>query len=259
VEAGTLLAELKRRRVFRALLGYGIVAFAVLQIVEPIVHGLHWPDSVVSYVVVALAIGFPVVVALAWIYDVNAGRIERTRAAPASTARAARLALASIITAVLTAVAVLLWTRVRQPDAGLKRIAILPFASLNAGDDVAYFADGIHSELLTQLAKVSDLEVISRTSVLQYRQGARNLREIAESLGVSSILEGSVQRSGDRVRIEAHLVDARHDRQLWAERYDRQMTDVFAIQTAVAEEDCPRPGRAALAGGEGAHRAPTDG
>ena len=236
METGSLLAELKRRRVFRVLLGYGVVVFAVLQIVEPIVHGLQWPDAVVSYVVVALAAGIPVAVALAWVYELNAGRLERTRAAPASAARAARLAFALILVAVLVAVAAV-WTGVRRPEAAPKRIAILPFASLNAGDDVAYFADGVHSELLTQLAKVSGVEVISRTSVLQYRTGsARNLPEIAATLGVSSILEGSVQRSGDRVRIEARLVDARRDRQLWAERYDRQLTDMFAIQTAVAEE-----------------------
>ncbi len=114
-------------------------------------------------------------------------------------------------------------------------IAVLPFASIGAADD-AYFAEGIHDELLRALTKIGELSVISRTSVLRYRNGARNLREIGDALGVSSIVEGSVQRVGNRVRVEAKLADARTDRQIWAERYDRDLTDVFAIETAVAEE-----------------------
>jgi serine/threonine protein kinase/tetratricopeptide (TPR) repeat protein len=117
-----------------------------------------------------------------------------------------------------------------------RSIAVLPFASLNPGEEASLFADGIHAELLTQLSHVVDLKVISRQSVLGYRDGTRNLREIGAALGVASVLEGSVQRAGNRVRIEARLSDVRTDRQMWAERYDRDLTDVFAIQTAVTEE-----------------------
>jgi TolB-like protein len=113
---------------------------------------------------------------------------------------------------------------------------VLPFASLSSGEENAYFAQGFHDELLRQLGRIGDLRVISRTSVMQYKEGARNSREIAEALGVSSIVEGSVQRAGNRVRVEARLIDARNDRQMWGDRYDRDLTDVFAIQTAVAEE-----------------------
>src|SRR5262249_1900864 len=121
--------------------------------------------------------------------------------------------------------------------AGATSIAVLPFASLNVGEENAYFARGFHDELLRQMGRISDLRVISRTSVLQYKdEGKRNLREIAEALGVSSIVEGSVQRAGNRVRVEATLIDARNDRQIWGDRFDREVTDVFAIQTAVAEE-----------------------
>jgi serine/threonine-protein kinase len=235
-----LLAELNRRRVFRAMVGYGIAAFAVLQIIEPVMHGLHWPDAVLSYVVVALALGFPIVVALAWIFDVNAGRIERT--APASAIRGPRLTLVLICIGLLAAAPGIVWyffiRGIARPAAAedRKSIAVLPFASLNTGEDAAYFADGIHGDLLTQLSKIGDLKVISRTSVLQYRLGTRNLRDIAEALGVTAVLEGSVQRVGNRVRIEAQLIDARQDHQIWAERYDREVTDVFAIQSAVAEE-----------------------
>src|SRR5262249_3675693 len=110
------------------------------------------------------------------------------------------------------------------------------FASLSTGEENAYFAQGFHDELLRQMGMISDLRVISRTSVMQYKEGARNSREIAEALGVSSIVEGSVQRAGNRVCVEARLIDARNDRQIWGDRYDREVTDVFAIQTAVAEE-----------------------
>lgn len=225
-----LLAELQRRRVFRALVGYGIGAFAVLQIIEPVMHGLHWPDAVLGYVVVALALGFPVVVTLAWVFDVKAGSdigLSKPRVA---------LVLAAI--GVLSGAPGVAWYFVLRPRSApaSKVIAVLPFASLSAERDTAYFADGFHDELLRQMARLGDLEVISRTSVLQYREGARNLREIGEALGVSTIVEGSVQRAGNRVRVEARLVDARTDRQLWSERYDRDLTDVFAIQSAVAEE-----------------------
>ncbi len=242
-------AELKRRRVIRALVGYGIAAFAVLQIIEPIMHGLRWPETALSYVVAALAAGFPVVVTLAWIFDVKAGRIERTAPAVAATGpRGVRLALLLVGIGVLAAAPgvvsyFVLRGSARSASAGgsdpagsTTSIAVLPFASLSSGEENAYFAQGFHDELLRQMGRIGALRVISRTSVLQYKEGARNLREIAEALGVSSIVEGSVQRAENRVRVEAKLIDARSDRQMWGDRYDRDVTDIFAIQTAVAEE-----------------------
>src|SRR5262249_21016310 len=130
-----------------------------------------------------------------------------------------------------------LGTKISKQNPDTERsIAVLPFASLGTGEENAYFAQGFHDELLRQMGSIGDLRVISRTSVMQYKEGVRNSREIAEALGVSSIVEGSVQRAGNRVRVEARLIDARKDRQLWGERYDRDVTDIFAIQTAVAEE-----------------------
>ena len=241
-------SELKRRRVFRALIGYGIAAFAVLQIIEPIVHGFHWPETVLSYVVVALAAGFPVVITLAWIFDVKEGHIERTPWAPAATGlRGVRLALLLVGLGVLAAAPGSIYYFVlrggnRSMSNGASNsassaasIAVLPFASSSAEEN-AYFAQGFHDELLRQMGKIGDLRVISRTSVMQYKDGARSLREIAEALGVSSIVEGSVQRAGNRVRVEVRLIDARNDRQMWGDLYDRDVTDVFAIQTAVAEQ-----------------------
>src|SRR5215467_489018 len=237
-------AELKRRRVFRALVAYGIAAFAVLQIIEPIMHGARWPDMVLSYVVAGLAAGFPIVITLAWVFDVRGGRIER--AAPAPGPRGIQLGLMLVGIGVLAAAPGLLYyfivrgggrsfsTELRNSASNAASVAVLPFASLSSGEENAYFAQGFHDELLRQLGRIGDLRVISRTSVLQYKDGARNLREIAEALDVSSIVEGSVQRAGNRVRVEAKLIDARSDRQIWADRYDRDVTDIFGIQTAVA-------------------------
>src|SRR6202040_3244218 len=117
-----------------------------------------------------------------------------------------------------------------------KSIAILPFQNLSDDKENAYFADGVQDEILTDLAKVADLKVISRTSVMQYKTGvARNLREIGQQLGVAHLLEGSVQRAGNKVRVNAQLIDARTDAHLWAENYDRPLADVFAIQSEIAQ------------------------
>jgi TolB-like protein/Tfp pilus assembly protein PilF len=240
-------AELKRRRVFRALVGYGIASFAVLQIIEPIMHGAHWPEIVLSYVVAGLAAGFPIIITLAWVFDVKGGHIQRTAPAAAATGlKGVPLALLLIAIGVLAAAPGLLYYFVLRggvrsfstegSSASNASIAVLPFTSLSSGQENAYLAQGFHDELLQQLGRVNALRVISRTSVMQYKEGARNLREIARELDVSSIVEGSVQRAGNRVRVEARLIDAHNDRQIWGDHYDRDVSDLFGIQTAVAEE-----------------------
>ena len=128
-------------------------------------------------------------------------------------------------------------TPASPPKADAKSIAVLPFANLSADADNAFFADGMHDDLITALAKIRDLKVISRTSVLAYRDTAsRNLKKIAAELGVATVLEGSVQRAGNRVRLNVQLIDARTDSHLWAETYNKELTDVFTIQAALAEE-----------------------
>jgi len=181
---------------------------------------------------------------LRWLQDANASYPTEVRAAPFAVAQrgihAARSRAALVFAAGVLVATAAWWglrNKIRSRGADADRsIAILPFASLSTGEENAYFAQGFHDELLRQVARIGDLRVISRTSVQQYKEGARNLREIADALGVSSILEGSVQRSANRVRVEARLIDARSDRQIWADRYDRDVSDAFAIQTAVAEE-----------------------
>jgi serine/threonine protein kinase/Flp pilus assembly protein TadD len=150
--------------------------------------------------------------------------------------------LAGAATTSLLLAAVVIWLLRVQSDAPPrvpppeKSIAVLPFENLSKDKENAYFADGVHDEILTNLAKVADLKVISRTSVMSFRETKRNLREIARALGVAHIVEGSVQRADGRVRVSAQLIDARTDTHLWAERYDRELVDVFAIQSEIAQK-----------------------
>ena len=242
VDAGFLIAELKRRRVFRALVGYGIAAFAVLQIVEPIMHGLRWSDEVLSYVVVALAAGFPIVIALAWIFDVNAGRIERT--APAGLRRAWLLPVLFGVGVLAAAPGLVYYfvLRARPPPATQSAapqvapsIAVLPLLNLSRDPDQDYFADGLAEELLDLLAKVPGLHVAARTSAFSFKGKNEDVRSIAAKLDVATVLEGSVRKSGDQVRITTQLISAANGYHLWSETYDRKLTDVFAVQDEIAK------------------------
>ncbi len=237
--------ELKRRRVFRALVGYAIAAFAVLQIIEPIMHGLHWPEAVLTYVVVALALGFPLVVSLAWIFDVKARGIERT--APAvGPLRGARLALLLLGLGVLAAAPVLAWyflgfrTGRLASDKGAAEavvaapsIAVLPFADLSSDKDQDWMCDGIAEEIIDALCAVKGLRVAARSSSFQFKGKPTDVREMARALGVSTLLEGSVRKVGDRLRVSARLVSS-DGYDLWSDKFDRGVQDAFAIQEEIA-------------------------
>ncbi len=238
----SLFAELQRRRVIRALVGYGVAAFAVLQIAEPIMHGFHWPDAVLSYIVAALALGFPIVVSLAWIFDVNAGRVERTE--PASDLRGARLAAMLFGIGVLAAAPGVVWYLfVRKPAppaaaigtaAMTPSIAVLPFVNLSSDKEQEYFSDGISEEILNVLARLPELSVAARTSSFQFKGEKRDVAQIAEQLKVRMVLEGSVRKQADKVRITAQLIDAQTGFHLWSQTYDRSLKDIFAIQDEIA-------------------------
>ena len=243
MDAGTLVSELKRRRVIRALVGYGIAAFAVLQIIEPIMHGLHWSDEVLSYVVVALGAGFPIVVTLAWIFDIRGGAIERTGPASAPSLRGGRIALILAGIGVLAAAPGLVWYFVLRPgragtgsaNAGAPSIAVLPFVDLSQEKNQEYFADGLAEELLNLLAKVPGLHVAARTSAFSFKNKNVKVSEVGHELGVATVLEGSVRKAGDRLRITTQLVNAGDGYHLWSETYDRKLTDVFAVQDEIAQ------------------------
>jgi TolB-like protein len=184
-----------------------------------------------------MLIGFPVVLVLAWVFDVTPQGIRATPSAVMPGSHRRRNLIMLVATGVIISAGagffLLPRASARKVD---KSIAVLPFESLSNEKENAYFADGVQDEILTDLARIADLKVISRRSVMAYKSGiARNLREIGQQLGVAHVLEGSVQRSGNRVRVNVQLVDTRTDGHLWAETYDRDLADVFAIQSEIAK------------------------
>jgi serine/threonine-protein kinase len=237
VEAGSFISELKRRRVIRALVGYGIAAFAVLQVIEPVMHGLHWPDAVLSYTVAALALGFPVVVGLAWIFDVKEGRIERT--APHEGWKGARLAALLVSVGVLAAApgVVYFFFLRRAPEArasAAPSIAVLPFVNIGGDKENEYFSDGITEELINALANVDGLRVTSRTAVFALKGRNLDVGQIGAQLKVSTLLEGSVRRDGSTLRITAQLIKVDDGFHLWSKTYDRELKNIFAVEDEIA-------------------------
>jgi TolB-like protein/Tfp pilus assembly protein PilF len=243
LDATNLVSELKRRRVFRVLVGYGIVSFAVLQVVEPIMHALHMSDATLTYTVVALALGFPVAVMLAWAFDINAGKIERT-APLAAGPRDVRLGLVLLAIGVLAAAPGTIWYFfVRKPAqpgpaaeavATMASIAVLPFVNLSSDKEQEYFSDGISEEILNVLARLPELSVAARTSSFQFKGEKRDVAQIAAQLKVRMVLEGSVRKQAEKVRITAQLIDAQTGFHLWSQTYDRDLKDIFAIQDEIA-------------------------
>jgi TolB-like protein len=241
------LTELKRRNVYRAAVAYGVVAWFLTQLTTQVFPFFEIPNSAVRFVVIALAIGFPIAMLLSWVYEFTPEGIIRTEDLRPAQARSAqrvtgRILDFIIIGALLLVIAMLIVGRhplYRQKSESIseKSIAVLPFENLSANQENVFFTDGVQDEIRTDLAKIADLKVISRTSVMQYKNTAtRNLPEIAQALKVAHILEGSVQRSANRVRVSAQLIDARNDTHVWAETYDRDLADVFAIQSEIAQK-----------------------
>ncbi|MCA1825856.1 MAG: hypothetical protein ABR567_01035 [Myxococcales bacterium] len=236
MEVQLLVAELKRRRVIRALVAYGILAFAILQVIEPLMHGLRWSDSVLSNVIVALAAGFPAVAILAWIYDVNAWRIER--ATPSTNVRGGLLAAVLVAIGVLAAAPGLFVYFVvlggRAPVRGTQSIAVLPFVNMSAEKENEYFSDGITEEVIDALANVDGLRVASRTSAFTFKGKDVAIPAIAETLNVAYVLEGSVRRSGNDVRVVAQLIEAGTGYHIWSRTYEREVRNIFEVENELA-------------------------
>lgn len=221
--------ELKRRRVFRALLAYGLVSFGVLQVVEPVMHGLDLPAWVLRAVVVGLGLLLPVVLVVAWIFDLKGGRIEATGPAPRP-----RVVLLLGVAGLLLAAPGVIWALRRPPPPeGPASIAVLPFADLSPGHDQDWMCDGIAEEILDALCSVTGLRVAARSSSFQFKGKSAGVREMALSLGVSTLLEGSVRKVDDRLRVSARLVSA-EGYELWSDKFDRRVQDAFAIQEEIA-------------------------
>ena len=229
--------EVKRRKVYRVAVGYVIAAGAIIQLASASFPAWDLPNWALRVVIVLLLIGFPIALIFAWAFDITAQGIRATPDAAAPKTHRRRNVIMLVVTGVIISAAAgfFLLPRVAAHKVD-KSIAVLPFQNLSDERENAYFADGIQDDVLTNLSKIGDLKVISRTSVMQYRGKATNVREIGKALGVSTILEGSVRRSGNKVRVNVQLIDANTDEHVWANDYDRDVTDVFAIQSDLAQK-----------------------
>ena len=229
--------ELKRRKVYHVAIAYIVAGWALAQGLAQVLPLFEISSSVIRVVIVLLLIGFPVALVLAWVFDVTPQGIRATpKALPGTHRRRNIITLATAGIVISAAAGFFLLPRATAHKID-KSIAVLPFQNLSDEKENAYFADGVQDDVLTNLSKIGDLKVISRMSVMSYRgDGARNAREIGKALGVGTLLEGSVRRMGNRVRVSVQLIDAENDRHLWAEDYDRDLTDVFAIQTDLARK-----------------------
>src|SRR5205809_2416945 len=229
--------EVKRRKVYRVAAAYVIAAGGIIQLASAAFPAWELPNWALRLVIVLLLLGFPIALILAWAYDITAQGVRATPtvAGPRSHRRRNIIMLVASGVIISAAAGFFLLPRVSAHKID-KSIAVLPFESLSDEKENAYFADGIQDDILTNLSKIGDLKVISRTSVMSYRGHTPNVREIGKALGVSTILEGSVRRAGNRVRVNVQLIDATTDEHLWASDYDRDLTDVFAIQTDLAQK-----------------------
>jgi TolB-like protein/Flp pilus assembly protein TadD len=228
--------ELQRRKVYRVAAAYIIAAGFIIQIGSAVFPAWELPGWAFRLVVVLLLVGFPIALILAWAYDVTPQGIQATPAPPGTHRRRNIIALTAIGLAISAVAGFFLFPRASGRSVE-KSIAVLPFQNLSDEKENAYFADGIQDDILTNLSKIGDLKVISRMSVMSYRgDGVRNARDIGKALGVGTLLEGSVRRAGNRVRVSVQLINAKNDEHIWAEDYDRDLTDVFAIQTDLAQK-----------------------
>ena len=235
---GGFFDELKRRKVYRVAIAYIVASWALAQGLAQVLPVFEISNAVIRPVIVLLLIGFPVALVLAWVFDVTPQGIKVTPTVVDSNPRRRRNIAMLAVTGMIISAAVGFFILPRAAAHKIdKSIAVLPFQNLSDEKDNAYFADGVQDDILTNLSKIGDLKVISRMSVMSFRgEGARNAHDIGKALGVATLLEGSVRRAGNRVRVSVQLIDAENDRHLWAEDYDRDLTDVFAIQTDLARK-----------------------
>jgi len=240
-----LIRELKKRGVIRIGLAYAVVAWLLIQVADILLEAFDAPSWLLQAFIILMAIGFPVALALSWFFELtHEGVVREQELAPGrenhvSLNRSLNTVIISILLAAvfLFALDKFWW---RSGTQGLESrqgtsVAVLPFANRSSLADDAYFADGMHDDILTALAGIGALNVISRTSVMKYRDSDKTIPEIGRELGANAILEGGVQRAGNQVRINAQLIDADSDTHLWADNYDRQLSidTIFSIQSEI--------------------------
>lgn len=241
----SFLSELRRRSVFRVAATYVIASWLIIQVVTAVSEPLSFPEWFEAAVIVLLIIGFPIALVLAWAFELTPEGIKVTASAGfASGERSWNLLDTALVLALLAVVAVIVWSRLGAkpepiPEAGSpspdKSIAVLPFVDMSEAGDQAFFGDGIAEELLNELARLEGLRVASRTSSFAYRDRDTDSRTIAKALNVATVLEGSVRKSGERLRVTAQLINAEDGYQLWSDVFERELTDIFVIQDEIAE------------------------
>ena len=247
-EKPSFFSELKRRNVYKVAVAYIVAGWALSQGIAQVFPVFDVPNWVIRLIVVLIVIGLPVALVLAWAFEITPQGIRRTEAAdamPTSGQQKKHAWIYIVVIGGLVSIGLFFLGRYTAGNAtprpadtatalSSKSIAVLPFESLSEDKSNAYFAEGVQDEILTRLAKVADLKVISRTSTQHFNSAPENLSQIGKQLGVANILEGSVQKVADQVRVNVQLINALTDAHLWAETYDRKLTDIFGVESEIA-------------------------
>ena len=239
-------AELKRRNVYKVAVAYVVAGWALAQGIAQVFPVFDVPNWIVRLIVLLIVIGFPIALALAWAFEITPEGLKRTNVADAMPSMPQKKHAWIYIVVICGAISVTLFflgrytavnktTAVLSNDVSNKSIAVLPFGNLSRDPDNEYFADGIQDEIITRLAQIADLKVISCTSTQRYKGSGQNLRQIANELGVTNIVEGSVQKANDQVHVNVQLLNALTDGHLWADTFDRKLTDVFGVESEIAK------------------------
>src|SRR5213595_141909 len=242
-------AELKRRNVYKVAVAYIVAGWALSQGIAQVFPVFDVPNWLIRLIVLLIIIGLPIALVLAWMFELTPEGIKRTATAeamPDATRKKKYLWIYVVLIGAVISIGLFFLGRYTATNTASaarteaatvpsKSIAVLPFDNLSRDPDNAFFAEGIQDEILTRLAKVADLKVISRTSTQHFKSAPEDLRDIAKKLGVMNILEGSVQKAADQVRVNVQLINALTDAHLWADTYDRKLTDIFAVESEIAK------------------------
>jgi TolB-like protein/Tfp pilus assembly protein PilF len=244
-ESINFFAELKRRNVYKVAVAYIVAGWALSQGIAQVFPVFDIPNWIIRLIVLLIILGLPIALVLAWTFEITPQGIKRTEIAdamPVATRRKKHVWIYVVVIGAAISIGLFFLGRYSAGNktaspAGIsnKSIAVLPFDNLSRDPDNAYFAEGVQDEILTRLAKVADLKVISRTSTQHFKSAPDNLPQIAKQLGVAHILEGSVQKSGEQVRVNVQLINALTDAHLWGDTYDRKLTDIFAVESDIAK------------------------
>jgi TolB-like protein/Tfp pilus assembly protein PilF len=240
MKATNFFGELKRRNVYKVAVAYAVAGWALSQGIAQVFPVFDVPNWAIRLIVLLIIVGLPIALVLAWMFELTPQGIKRAETAdamPAALRRNKRAWIYVVVIGGLVSIGLFFLGRYTAPTVAplpAKSIAVLPFENLSEDKANAYFADGIQVEILTKLAKIADLKVIPRTSTQRYQSKPANLAKIAKQLGVANIVEGSVQKAADQVRVNVQLVNVQTDSQLWAETYDRKLTDIFSVESEIA-------------------------